>query len=509
MFAIEALSIAKRFGAVQANRNVTLQVEQGTVHGIVGENGAGKSTLMNMLYGFHRPDSGDIKVMGKSVKFKGPEEAITKGLGMVHQHFMLVETFTVIENIVLGFEGAPLMAESLGQATQKLLEIEEAYGLAVAPDAIVADLPVGTRQRVEILKALYRGADTLILDEPTGVLTPQETAALFEVIKTLRQEGKTILLITHKLGEIMAITDNVSVMRGGEIIATHETSSTSEGVLAEEMVGRTVIRKVDKEEVEDGPRILQVSDLYADDDTGKSRLNGVSFDVRGGEIVAIAGVSGNGQSELLEVITGMRPPKKGSVTYVDKTVARKNREANAQTLRRDGMGHVAEDRHRYGMVGAMNAAENAILGYQSLDSFHQGPLLSPTKIEAHCAELMSNFDVRPPDPELLLKNFSGGNQQKLVMAREIEQDPALLIVGQPTRGVDIGAIAFIHSRLVHMRNHGRAVLMVSSELEEIMSIADRIIVLCDGKITGEGKPSDLSEQDIGLMMAGRYQGGAT
>lgn len=509
MFAIEALSIAKRFGAVQANRDVTLQVGRGTVHGIVGENGAGKSTLMNMLYGFHRPDSGTIKVAGDEVHFKGPEEAITKGLGMVHQHFMLVEPFTVLENIVLGFEGDPLMGPSLARATEKLLGIEETYGLAVEPGALVGDLPVGTRQRVEILKALYRGAETLILDEPTGVLTPQETSALFEVIRTLREEGKTVLLITHKLGEIMAITDNVSVMRDGSITKTFVTNQTNENELAEEMVGRTVVREVDKQDVSVGDPILVVDDLYAEDDTGKPRLNGVSMTVAGGEIVGIAGVSGNGQSELLEVITGMRAPKKGAVTYKDKKIARRNHEASAQTLRATGAGHVAEDRHRFGMIGPMSAAENVILGYQGNKAYYQGILLSPNKVEAHCKNLMEGFDVRPPDASLQLKNFSGGNQQKLVMAREVEQDPDLLVVGQPTRGVDIGAIAFIHSRLVDMRNQGKAILMVSSELEEIMTLADRIIVLCDGRITGTGKPSELTETDIGLMMAGRYKGKAS
>ncbi|TNE57155.1 MAG: ABC transporter ATP-binding protein [Alphaproteobacteria bacterium] len=505
MYAIEALSISKRFGAVQANRDVTLQVAKGTIHGLVGENGAGKSTLMNMLYGFHAPDHGTIKVDGKEVSFKGPVEAIRKGLGMVHQHFMLVDTFTVIENIVLGFESDRRMAPTLASARDKLLKIEETYGLAVDLDALVADLPVGTLQRVEILKALYRGAETLILDEPTGVLTPQETAALFEVIKTLRGEGKTVLLITHKLGEIMGITDNVSVMRAGTITKTFKTSLTNENELAEEMVGRTIIREVNKELTEAHRRILRVDNLYAEDDTGKTRLNGVSFDVHGGEILGIAGVSGNGQSELLEIITGMRAPSGGSVIYTDLKVAKKNRAADAEKLRGNGMGHVAEDRHRFGMVGPMTAAENTILGYQGRESFYQGIFLDPGKVRAHCQSLMDDFDVRPPTPDLPLKNFSGGNQQKLVMAREMAQEPDLLIVGQPTRGVDIGAIAFIHSRLVEMRNKGRAILMVSSELEEIMTLSDRIIVLCDGRITGTGRPEDLTETDIGLMMAGRYE----
>lgn len=505
MYAIEALSLTKRFGPVVANADVSLQVEQATVHGIVGENGAGKSTLMNLLYGFHRPDSGTIKIAGETVHLKGPEEAITKGLGMVHQHFMLIEPFTVLENIVLGFEGNALLATSLDTARQKLLEIERTYGLVVDPDARVGDLPVGDRQRVEILKSLYRGAETLILDEPTGVLTPQETASLFEVIATLRSEGKTILLITHKLGEIMAITDRVSVMRGGKMISHHETRETSAEDLAERMVGHTVVRETNKITTPPGELMLEVDNLYAEDDTGKEQLKGVSFDVHGGEILGVAGVSGNGQSELLEVLTGMRQPRQGIVQFKGQISAAQSHKSAPQTLRAQGLGHIAEDRHRIGMIGPMRAEENAILGYQRDPNYTAGPILSPAKMRQHCQRLMQDHDVRPQTPELPLQSFSGGNQQKLVIAREMEQHPDLLIVGQPTRGVDIGAIAFIHSRLIEMRNQGKAVLIVSSELDEIMTLADRIIVLCDGRITGEGRPAELSERDIGLMMAGRFE----
>jgi len=509
MYAIEALSLTKRFGPVVANHNVSLQVEQASVHGIIGENGAGKSTLMNLLYGFHRPDSGDIRVRGEPVRLKGPEEAIAKGLGMVHQHFMLVEPFTVLENIVLGFEGEALLAGSLDQARKKLIKIEHTYGLVVDPDARVCDLPVGDRQRVEILKSLYRGAETLILDEPTGVLTPQETASLFEVIATLRTEGKTILLITHKLGEIMAITDRVSVMRGGEMISHHETSETSAEDLAERMVGRTVIRETNKTETAPGEVLLKVDNLFAEDDTGKKQLKGISFDVRGGEILGIAGVSGNGQSELLEVLTGMRTPSQGTVEFKGSISAAHGHKGRPQSLRTQGLGHVAEDRHRIGMIGPMSAEENTILGYQRDPKYTSGPILSPANMRQHCATLMRDHDVRPQTPELPLQSFSGGNQQKLVIAREMEQHPDLLVVGQPTRGVDIGAIAFIHSRLIEMRNQGKAVLIVSSELDEIMTLADRIIVLCDGIVTGQGRPADFNERDIGLMMAGEFEEAAS
>jgi simple sugar transport system ATP-binding protein len=503
--ALEARNLTKRFGDIVANSGVDLRVEAGTVHGLVGENGAGKSTLMNMVFGLYQPDEGEIFVDGKEVHFSGPQDAIAMGLGMVHQHFKLVEPFTVLENIILGMEGAPLLDVAVSTARAKLEVLEKSYGLEVDLDTAVEDLSVGERQRVEILKALFREAQILILDEPTGVLTPQETESLFEIIARLRNEGKTILLITHKLGEIMAITNNVSVMRGGVLVAERATNATSSGELAELMVGRTITKEVEKIKVNTSKPVLVVSDLFASDDAEHKALKGVSFDVKAGEILGVAGVSGNGQSELVEVIAGMRAATAGEVYFNDILTVSSRGFLKADALRSLGLGHVAEDRLRFGMVSDMSAAENSILGYQKDAEFHKQGFLNPKLITAHCDKLMAKYDVRPPTSNLPAGGFSGGNQQKLAIGREVENNPKLLIVGQPTRGVDIGAIAFIHDRLVALRNAGCAILLVSSELEELMSLADRLIVFCDGVITGGGLPSNLSEKEIGLMMAGQAQ----
>lgn len=499
-FAVETRSLSKRFGEVRANRDVTFAVKAGTVHGIVGENGAGKSTLMNLLFGFYQPDAGEILLGGKSVRFANPRQAIEAGLGMVHQHFTLVDDFTVLENVVLGFEGGMDLSKSLAKAREELLEIEKTYNLSVDPDSIAETLPVGVLQRVEILKALYRGADILILDEPTGVLTPQETEALFDVVRTLRGQGKTILLITHKLGEIMAVTDNVSVMRHGEMVASFMTSETNERELAEAMVGSSLTEPRAKENNLKGKPLLKVSGLVAKDDHDRKKLDGVSLEVNAGEIVGIVGVAGNGQTELMEVVTGMRSPISGSVQVQGKKL--KHSADAPLRLRKRGLGHVAEDRHRFGMAGEMTAAENAILGYQDRATYRSRGLLSPDRIRAGCARMMEEFDVRPQSPDLALKSFSGGNQQKLVIARELEHGPELLVIGQPTRGVDIGATMAIHNRLIELRNQGKGILMISSELDEVLSLSDRLIVFCDGKITGEGRPETLSREQIGLMMAG-------
>lgn len=501
--ALEARNLTKRFGEVVANSGVDMRVERGTVHGLVGENGAGKSTLMNMVFGLYQPDEGEVLIDGKVVHFSGPHEAIAMGLGMVHQHFKLVEPFTVIENVILGMEDAPLLKDVVAKARAKLAELEKNYGLEVDMDTPVEDLSVGERQRVEILKALYREAQILILDEPTGVLTPQETESLFEIIARLRDEGKTILLITHKLGEIMSITDNVSVMRGGKVVAERVTSETSSEELAELMVGRTIKKEVGKVEVNINKVVLKVDDLCALDDTYHKALKGVSFEVKAGEILGVAGVSGNGQSELVEVISGMRAPTAGEIYFDGLLTASSDDFLKGDQLRSLGLGHVAEDRLRFGMVSDMSAAENSILGYQKDSQFQKHGLLNPKLISNHCDALMQQYDVRPPVSHLPVGGFSGGNQQKLAIGREVERQPKLLIVGQPTRGVDIGAIAFIHDRLMALRNAGCAILLVSSELEELMALADRLIVFCDGVISGVGKPADLSEKEIGLMMAGQ------
>ncbi|WP_413991881.1 ABC transporter ATP-binding protein [Labrys okinawensis] len=496
--ALELKQIDKRFGPVHANKAIDLTVEKGTIHGIIGENGAGKSTLMSIIYGFYEADSGEILVDGKEMAIRSSQDAISAGIGMVHQHFMLVDPFTVLENVMLGAEGGAMLASGMAHARSELATLEQNYRLEVNPDAIVGELPVGNQQRVEILKALYRGADILILDEPTGVLTPSEADQLFEILKVLREQGKTILLITHKLREIMAITDRVSVMRRGEMVATVETAKTSTTELAELMVGRRVLLRVDKAEAKPGDVILEVKNLIVKDEKGVARVDNVSFTVRAGEIVGVAGVAGNGQSELLEAIAGIRPVASGQIILRGSNIA----EADPAHLRNLGLAHVPEDRMRMGLVKPFAAYESSILGYQKDPKLGGSLLLNYRRIISDLAGKMERFDVRPRDPKLKTANFSGGNAQKIVLAREMERDPSLLIIGQPTRGVDIGAIEFIHRRLIAMRDAGKAILVVSVELEEIMGLSDRILVMCGGQITGERLARNATENELGLLMAG-------
>ncbi len=498
--AITLRGINKRFGPVHANRDVSLSVPSGTIHGIVGENGAGKSTLMSILYGFYQADSGEIEVGGKPCSMHGPEDALAAGIGMVHQHFMLVDVFTVLENILLGAEGGPLLAGGMAAARAEVTRLEAEYGLEVDPDAVAGELAVGLRQRVELLKALYRGANILILDEPTGVLTPQEAERLFDILRAMRARGVTVILITHKLQEIMAITDNVSVMRAGEMVAHRRTAETTREELAELMVGRQVLLGVEKTPAERGAYVLLTDKLGYVDQAGVKRLDDISLALRAGEIVGIAGVSGNGQSELLEVLSGIRPPSQGRFSVHDRIIDR-NHPADAAALRGLGLAHVPEDRQRMGMIPAFAAWESAILGYHH-DPAYTGPLLlKGAEIVADTVAKMTRFDVRPPDPYLASDSFSGGNQQKLVLAREIERQPDILLVGQPTRGVDIGAIEFIHQQLIEMRNRGCAVLLVSVELEEILALSDRILVMFEGRIVGEVDGAEADARTIGLMMA--------
>ncbi|WP_342359802.1 ABC transporter ATP-binding protein [Terrarubrum flagellatum] len=497
MNAIELVDIDKRFGAVHANKGVTMEVARGAIHGIVGENGAGKSTLMSILYGFYEADAGEIRVNGKPVRFKSSRDAIAAGIGMVFQHFMLVENFTVLENILLGAEGGAMLGPGRAKTRADILKLAKDYALEVEPDAIAGELSVGLQQRVEILKALVRGSDILILDEPTGVLTPQEADHLFRILGQLRANGKTVILITHKLREIMAITDSVSVMRRGEMVATLPTSDTNPDQLASLMVGRRVKLRVDKEPAQPKAEVLRVSHVNVVDERGVTRVSDASFSIRAGEIVGIAGVAGNGQSELMEAIAGMRPIASGDISFNSAPVA-----CDPQDLRKRGMGHVPEDRHRTGLVVAFEACENGILGYHDAPQCNNGPLLDRAAIVDLSSQRMQAYDVRPPDPLLRAASFSGGNQQKIVLAREIEQDPALLLVGQPTRGVDIGAIEFIHRRIVSMRDQGKAVLLVSVELDEIMALSDRILVMCGGRILGERNAADTDERELGLLMAG-------
>jgi len=496
--AIELIGIDKRFGAVHANKDVNLSVAQGSIHGIIGENGAGKSTLMSILFGFYAADKGEIRVKGEPVRIKSSTDAIGLGIGMVHQHFMLVEPFTVLENVILGAEGSAMIGPALSKARSELTRLAHDYELDVDPDAVVGELPVGLQQRVEILKALFKGADILILDEPTGVLTPDEADHLFRILGQLRDEGKTVILITHKLREIMAITDRVTVMRRGEVVANYETKKTSVEELAEAMVGRRVLLRVDKGPSRPGEMVLDVRDVSWRDRKGVLRVDSVSLQVRKGEIVGIAGVSGNGQSELLDLIAGITTPSAGEIVFENSVYGP---DCTPRVLRGEGLAHVPEDRQHRGLITAFDASESAILGWHWSEALGESFHLDREKVINRCKEEMEEFDVRPPDPLLKSAKFSGGNQQKLIIAREIKSNPDLLIVGQPTRGVDIGAIEFIHRRIIALRDAGKAILLVSVELDEIRSLSDRIIVMFAGKVMGE-RPGDADERDIGLLMAG-------
>jgi ABC-type uncharacterized transport system ATPase subunit len=498
--AIELRHIEKRFGAVHANNDVSLSVAPGSITGIVGENGAGKSTLMSILYGFYQADSGEILIDGKRVSIASSSDAIALGIGMVHQHFVLVDTFTVLENIILGAEGGLLGRRAPAAARREVERLESEYGLGVDPDALIGDLPVGALQRVEILKALYRHAKILILDEPTGVLTPQETEQLFRILSALRSRGTTIILITHKLREIMAATDAVYVMRAGAIVAHRRTAETDPAELAELMVGRKVRLTLDKAVGRFGAAALVAEGLTLRDERGVTRVDDASFEIRAGEIVAIAGVSGNGQSELLEMLAGIRAPTGGRFTA-------NGREVSAETpcdpaeMRAIGVAHIPEDRHRLGLVTAFAANESAVLGYQRDTAYSRYLLLIKQRLARNCVRLMEQFDVRPRAPMLRSANFSGGNQQKLIIARELAPEPKILLIGQPTRGVDIGAIEFIHQQLILRREAGCAILLVSVELDEVMALADRILVMCGGRIVGELRADQADERQLGLLMA--------
>ena len=499
--AIELKGISKAFGPVQANKDISIRVMPGTIHGIIGENGAGKSTLMSILYGFYKADRGEIFIGGQKTEIPDSQAAIAAGIGMVFQHFKLVENFSVLENIILGAEDGRLLKPSLAKARKSLLELAAEYELNVDPDALIEEIGVGMQQRVEILKALYRQADILILDEPTGVLTPSEADQLFRILGRLREEGKTIILITHKLREIMEATDTVSVMRRGEMTATVKTADTSPEELAELMVGRKVLLQVDKTPPTLGDVVLDVQNLRVVDEQGVERLKSISLNVRAGEILGIAGVAGNGQSELLEVLGGYADGT-GSVTLNGESIDLTGKYSDGKTHRARGIAHVPEDRQREGLIMDYSAWENTAFGYHDDPAYQSGIFINNTAIRQDTEGKMARFDVRPPNPRLSAKNFSGGNQQKIVLAREIERNPDLLLIGQPTRGVDIGAIEFIHQQIVALRDQGKAILLVSVELEEILSLSDRVAVMFDGHIIGEHAVGETNEKELGLMMAG-------
>ena len=502
--AVQMTGICKRFGAVLANSDVDLSVRPGTVHGIVGENGAGKSTLMSVLYGFYTPDSGQIAINGQRVGIANAHDAIAQGIGMVHQHFILVDTLSAIENVMLGAEPHVLLQRADAQVRARMQALMLSTGLKVALDVPVSELPVGDQQRLEILKALYRGARILILDEPTAVLTPIETEQLFGVLMLLRSQGTTIILITHKLKEVMRLCDDVTVMRGGRVVARVAIKDTSADQLAEAMVGRKVATGRAADSVKQAGAVkLQASNICLRDRLGVLRLDGIDLQLRAGEIVGIAGVSGNGQSELLEVLSGLRQPTSGQLTLGGRTFTASAwlHPLEARALK---LAHVPEDRQARAMVMDFEAWESAVLGYEALPAYSRWGVMLGGRMRAATSAMMERFDVRPRNAQLQSSKFSGGNQQKLVLARELGQAPHVLLVGQPTRGVDIGAIEFIYSQLRALRDQGCAVLVLSSELDEILALSDRVVVMCQGRITGEMPIDACSENRLGVLMTGGH-----
>ncbi len=497
---LELKNITKTFGNVVANDNVSIKIEKGTIHAIVGENGAGKSTVMRVAYGFYKADAGEISVDGKAVNIKSPQDAIRLGIGMVHQHFMLVDTMTVAENIILGAETGGAANLDLEKANRDILALSNELKLGVNPRAFVEDISVGAQQRVELLKALYRKAELLILDEPTAVLSPQEIEEFFAILRQMREAGKTIVIITHKLEEVLAISDFVTVMRDGKVVGSVKTSETNTKDLARMIVGRDVLLRVEKTDAKPSENVLSVQNLSVTGKHGKA-LSEVSFDVKAGEIVGVAGIEGNGQTELIEAIAGLVAASNlsGVIYFEGKNITN----LSARQRKELGIAHIPEDRHKRGLLLDFNLAENSMLGvhYHPPVATNLG-LLNNSAISKRVNEIIQNFDVRPPNAELAAKSLSGGNQQKLIIGREFELNPKLLLVAQPTRGVDIGAIEFIHRKLIALRDAGNAVLLVSAELEEVTALADRLLVINKGKIVGEVNPKDVSVEEIGLMMTG-------
>ena len=525
-YVVEMRNITKQFPRVLANDNVTFRVKPGEIHALVGENGAGKSTLMNMLYGLLRPTSGTILINGREVDFQGPGDAIAQGIGMVHQHFMLIPPLTVAENVILGQEPSKRGFVDVTQANKIVRELSEQYGLKVDPTAKVETLTVGIEQRVEIIKVLYRKAEILILDEPTAVLTPQEVEELFDILHSLKDQGKTIIIITHKLQEVMAVSDNVTVMRRGKVVGCVPTAETSKEELATMMVGREVLLRVEREEARPGQEIFKAERIRALNNKRLPVLHDVSFSVRTGEILGLAGVEGNGQSELIEVLTGLRKAEEGRMYLDDMEITN----LPPQVIKEQGMGHIPEDRHRRGVILEYTVAQNLILGVhhrapvvkrlglerllkqpdkdaspsllQKIVKFIGVDTMNTDHINTTSERLVHEFDIRPPDIENLVGNLSGGNQQKVIVAREFDHDPKFLLAAQPTRGVDVGSIEFIHRRLVQARDAGKAVLLISADLEEILSLSDRIAVIYEGEIVDILQPEEATEERLGLMMTG-------
>jgi simple sugar transport system ATP-binding protein len=492
------LNIRKVFGSFVANDNITLQLKKGEIHALLGENGAGKSTLMNVLFGLYQPDGGEIRVKGKKVNIPNPNVANDLGIGMVHQHFMLVDTFTVTENIILGSEPTKSGQIDIERAEQEVRELSERYGLAVDPKAKIADISVGMQQRVEILKTLYRGADILIFDEPTAVLTPQEIQELIQIMKALVREGKSVILITHKLKEIMEVCDRVTVIRRGKGIGTLNVSETNPNELAALMVGREVHFKTEKQPPKVGKPVLEIQDLVVKDSRGITVVDHLHLTVHAGEIVGIAGVDGNGQTELIEAITGLIKSESGSIRLNGKEI----RNLTPRQITETGVGHIPQDRHKHGLVLDFSIGENMVLQTYYKEPYSKQGVLNFKAIYDKARQLIQEFDVRTPDEYTKARALSGGNQQKAIIGREVDRDPDLLIAAQPTRGLDVGAIEFIHKRLIEQRDKGKAVLLVSFELDEIMNVSDRIAVIYEGKIVAIVDPKETTEQELGLLMAG-------
>jgi general nucleoside transport system ATP-binding protein len=502
---LEMRHVTKSFPGIVANDDVSFDLREGEVHALLGENGAGKSTLMNILYGLYHPDEGEILIKGSPVRLGAPSAAIEAGVGMVHQHFMLIPVMTVAENIVLAEEPTrDGILLDIGEAERRVQEISDRYNLAVDPGARIQDITVGQQQRVEILKALYRDADILVLDEPTAVLTPQEAQELFEVVRQLTARGKSIIFISHKLNEVLEIADRITVLRRGKLIETLPAHGATEESLARLMVGREVLLRVAKTPAQPSETLLEISDLSVYDDRGIEKVRDVTFDVRAGEIVGLAGIDGNGQTELIDAITGLRGVTSGTVSVAGENVT----SASAHGHLEAGIGHIPEDRQRRGLVLEYSIAENiALHDYRSPPASRYGWLF-PGRLIARARTLIRDFDVRGGGPNTRSGGLSGGNQQKVVLAREIERDPKVLIAAQPTRGLDVGAIEFVHRRLIEERDEGRAILLVSLELEEVLSLSDRILVIYEGEIVGEFPPT-ATEEELGFAMTGGKRSGVT
>ncbi|MCS1351248.1 ABC transporter ATP-binding protein [Mechercharimyces sp. CAU 1602] len=501
MNVVEMKGITKRFPGIVANDSINLQVKKGEIHALLGENGAGKSTLMNILFGLYQPDEGEIFLKEDRVAISGPADADRYGIGMVHQHFMLVEPFTVTENIMLGAETKKGPFLDRLKAEKEVQEISDRYGLKVDPKAKIRDISVGMQQRVEILKTLYRGADVLIFDEPTAVLGPQEVEELLAIMKNLVAEGKTIIFITHKLKEIMSACDSVTVIRRGRVVDSLSVKDTNEKELATKMVGREVTFSVDKEDKDSGEVVLQVENLVVNDHRNLHAVAGLNMEVRAGEIVGIAGVDGNGQSELIEAITGLRKVESGSIKLRGNEITKNT----PRQIDQAGVGHIPEDRHKRGLVLDFSIGENMVLKTYHQSPFARGILMNYPAVFEHAKKLIEEYDVRTPDEHTMARALSGGNQQKGIIAREIDQDPELLIAAQPTRGLDVGAIEFIHGKLIEQRDKGKAVLLVSMELDEVRNLSDRIAVIYEGKIVGWVDPKTATEEELGLLMSSGTQ----